>query len=391
MPPIENPNPSDQIQESNKQWKTWQEMQAGMFKPWMDFWSKAFGGGMAPQAEAPKGNVPGLQLYQKWLDHMQEMMSRGLPSEGLGPQAFQKVFESSGVIQKLYALLGDLFQTYNKVLQEDGQYSFDSMSGKLDDWSDEYRKLVDEIIAPIFPEQLRWIPEVYSGEFPMMYTGLSMHLFAPWMDLTRRLQDRQMRGELMSPQSARQIYEEWRQALHDSFGRILRAPVMGYYRESVEKLGHAINSYTDFNIMLAEFYASIEGAAMQALETMQQKLADLEVEKGPNALSFRDVYGLWWHTNEQVYEELFRTDEFSRLLGKLVDRGMQFRTDIQAYIEEVTKELPFPNRSEMNHLYKAVYQMKHEIRRMSKELAELRGEQGVKAPAERTKRLKGVS
>jgi class III poly(R)-hydroxyalkanoic acid synthase PhaE subunit len=226
-----------------------------------------------------------------------------------------------------------------------------------------------------------------------MYTGLATHLFAPWMDLTRRLQDRQMKGELMSPQAAGQVYEEWRTAWEDSFGRILRAPVMGYYRESVEKLSHAINSYTEFNIVLAEFYASIEGAAMQALETMQQKLADLEVEKGPDALSFRDIYSLWWQTNEQVYEELVRTDEFGRLLGKLVDRGMQFRADFQTYIEEVTKELPFPNRSEMNHLYKAVYQMKHEIRRMSKELAELKGQQGEKEPVRpgKTQRLKGVN
>jgi class III poly(R)-hydroxyalkanoic acid synthase PhaE subunit len=375
-------------------------MMTGMFKPWMDFWGRIFSGGQMPGMPVGGGTpadsrqaVPGLELYQRWYEYMQEMLSRGVPSEGLGPQAFQKVFESTGLIQKLYALMGDLFQAYSKVVQEDGQYSFEGMTGKLDEWSAEYRKLIDEIIAPIFPEQLRWIPELYSGEIPLMYTGLAMHLSAPWLDLARRLQDRQMKGELMSPQSAVAVYEEWRQAWQESFGRILRAPLMGYYRESIEKLSHAINSYTEFNIVLAEFYASIEGGAMQALEKMQQKLADLEVEKGPNALSFRDVYSLWWQTNEQVYEELFRTDEFAKLLGKLVDRGMQYRADFQKYVEEITKELPFPNRSEMDHLYKSVYKLKHEVRRLSRELADLKGQPSGKEPlrAAGPQRLKGVS
>jgi hypothetical protein len=130
MPQNKNPDPGDKGNAGDSQWKTGEEMQAGIFKPWMDYWTKAFGGGMAPGLEGPKETPPGMQLYNRWYEYMQEMMSRGLPSEGLGPQAFQKVFESTGVIQKLYALLGDLFQTYNKVVQENDQYSFDAMSGR---------------------------------------------------------------------------------------------------------------------------------------------------------------------------------------------------------------------------------------------------------------------
>jgi len=386
MPAKQNPPSGDW----SRQWKTWQEMQSSFSKPWMDFWGQAFGGG---PGQAPSGTQEsasgGQQLYNRWFDYMQEMMSGfGLPREGAGPEAFQRLFESAGIIEKLFSMLGELYQTYNRVVQEDGQYSFDSMSGKLDTWSDEYRKLVSEVVAPLFPEQIRWVPELYSGEFPLMYTGLGMHLWAPWLDLTRRLADKQIKGELMAPQSAIQVYEEWRRAWDDSFGRALRAPVMGYYREAVEKLSHTVNSYTELNIVLAEFYSSIEGAAMQALQTMQERLAEVQSEKGAEPLSFRDVYSLWWQTNEQVYEELFKTEEFGRLLGQVVDRGMQFRTDLQSYIEEITKELPFPNRSEMDHLYKAVYEMKHQIRSMSQELSELRGK-----PAEqgRPQRLKGVS
>ena len=398
MPPNKGGNQSDLSSELNRQWKTWQETQANIYKPWMDFWGQAFSGWQGQGIRGPQEAVSeGQQPYNRWLDYIQEMMSKfGFPTEGLGPEIFQRLFESAGVLNKLGSLLADLYQTFNKVAREGGQYSFDAMSGELDAWSDEYRKLIEEVIAPIFPEQLRWMPELYSGEIPLMYTGLTMHLWAPWLDFTRRLADKQAKGELLAPQSTIKVYEEWRTAWEDSFGRVLRAPAMGYYREAVEKLSRSVNSYTEFNIMLAEFYASIEGAAMQALRAMQERLAQLQAERDAEPLSFRDIYSLWWQTNEQVYEELFKTDEFSRLLGQVVDRGMQFRTDFQSYMEEITKELPFPNRSEMDHLYKTVYQLKRDVRRLSRELAELKGEpagHGSKEPAKPGKPgvLRGVN
>jgi polyhydroxyalkanoate synthesis regulator phasin len=111
-------------------------------------------------------------------------------------------------------------------------------------------------------------------------------------------------------------------------------------------------------------------------EGREEKLAAMQVEGKAQPMSFRDLYRMWWETSEELYIELFRTEEFSKLQGQLVDKGMQFRRDFQAYVEEATKELPFPNRSEMDHLYKIVDKLKREVRTLKKELKELRGATG---------------
>jgi class III poly(R)-hydroxyalkanoic acid synthase PhaE subunit len=185
-----------------------------------------------------------------------------------------------------------------------------------------------------------------------------------------------MRMEKPSPQAATEMYEGWRKAYEESYGRLLRAPAMGYYREAAEKLRHAVDSITEFNIILSEFYASLQGTGARSFEKLQEKLASMQAEGKAEPISFRDLYRLWWETSEELYIELFRTEEFSKLQGQLVNKGMQFRRDFQAYVEEATKELPFPNRSEMDHLYKSVDRLKREVRSLKKELKDLKGAGG---------------
>lgn len=89
-------------------------------------------------------------------------------------------------------------------------------------------------------------------------------------------------------------------------------------------------------------------------------------------MSFRDLYRLCWQTNEDIYVELFRTEEFSCLLGLLVEKGMEFRAAFRAYVEEITKKLPFLKRYEMNSLYWILDSLKREVRSPKKEMREPR-------------------
>jgi poly[(R)-3-hydroxyalkanoate] polymerase subunit PhaE len=354
-------------------WDRWPEMQADMFRSWMDAWGRMWGARQGDEAKSGEEARPdAMELYKNWQDGMKEMMERfAIPTEGLGPGTYQRMFQSGDLYARLYSIWRDVYESYRKAVGEGG-YDFETMRKVLDTWAEDYKKIVQEIFAPALPEQLRWIAELYSGDVPVLASSLLMHLWAPWYEYSRRLAERQMKLEQPSLEGAVEFYEGWRKAYEESLGRFLRAPVMGYYREAEEKLAHTLDSLTEFNIVLSEFYASIENTGLKGFEKLQERLAAMQQEGENEPMSFRDLYRLWWQTNEDIYIELFRTEEFSKILGQLVDRGMQFRADFQAYVEEATKELPFPNRSEMDHLYKTVHGLRHEVRRLSGELEEIK-------------------
>lgn len=359
-------------------WSKWQDTQADMFKDWMGAWTRMAGGWGQGGEKAAERSWPDAQdFYRRWLEYVQEMMAKfAVPTQGIGPDTFTKMFQTADIYSQLYALWMQMFEAYRKVIGEGGEYDFEAMSKILETWAEEYRSIVQKVFAPALPEQLQWIAELYSGEIPLLASGLLMHLWAPWYEYGRRMVDRGMKMEKPSPEAAVEVYEGWKQAYEESIGRLLRAPAMGYYREAAEKLRHTVDSLTEFNIVLAEFYAEIESTGAKSFEKLLEKLASMQAKGKAEPMSFRDLYRLWWETNEEIYIELFRTEEFSKLQGQLVDKGMQFRRDFQAYVEEATKELPFPNRSEMDHLYKAVDRLKREVRTLKKELKTLKGAGG---------------
>lgn len=363
-------------------WGRWQRAQADALRAWMESWGGALSGwvsgqpGTAEEGEGGSG-YEAMALYRRWMDYMRDMVGRFvMPAAGVGPETFARMFHGADVYARLHALWMQMYEDYRRSLGEGGAYDPEALRGLLEKWGERYREVVEEVFAPALPEQLRWVAELYSGDIPLAAGGLMLHLWAPWATFAQRMVSRGVNMRQPSPREAVEVYEEWRKAYEESFGRLLRAPVMGYYRETLEKYAKTMDSLNEFGIVLAQFYAYLQGAGGVGFEKLQERLMEMEGKGEGGPMSFRDFYRLWWQTNEDIYVELFRSDEFARLLGQLVDKGMQFRAAFRAYVEEAAKELPFPNRTEMDHLYKTVDRMKREIRLLKKELAEMRGGAG---------------
>ena len=61
--------------------------------------------------------------------------------------------------------------------------------------------------------------------------------------------------------------------------------------------------------------------------------------------------------NEKTYLKLFNQDSFAKLLGDLIDRGVEFKGRHNDLIMEVFSGLPIPTNKDMDSLYKTVYDL----------------------------------
>jgi|GEM_PF-1212371 len=358
----------------------WPSMQGDIFRRWMEAWARAAapapGAGKGSRAGREEGDEAGAagDIFRQWLEYLQELMRRFPAAQpGDGPLAFARMLSSAETYMRLYAWWSDFLRE----LQEraaGGQLDsrlFDELFHK---WSQGYEEMVKGIFGSALPESLQWMAELYSGDAYRLLVDEAVHFWSPWIDLMISGAGKMMRGEAQGIEGLTEAYEEWRRAYEESFGRLIRMPAMGYYRETVEKFGKALDDLVEFNLALADFYAALGEGSRKGMERLQAKLAEALSSDDGGPSSFRELYRIWWQTNEEVYIEIFRTEEFARLLGRLVERGMNFRESYRKFLEEATKELPFPNRSEMDSLYKTVYDLRKEVRSLRKELAELKGD-----------------
>ncbi len=354
----------------------WPSLQGDIFRRWMEAWSRAASPDTVGSSESEKSEGTGFesaaQIYRQWFEYLQEMMRRFPPAEaGDGPRTFARMLSSADTYTRLYAWWSDFLRELQKKAGGEGLDSraFDELFHK---WSQGYEEMVKGIFAAAMPESLQWVADLYSGDVIRLSADEAVHFWSPWIDLMLSRGRKMMRGEAQGMEGVTEAYEEWRRAYEESFGRLFRMPAMGYYREAVEKFGKAMDDMVEFNMALADFYAALAEGSRRGMEKLQAKLAEAASSGGDGPSSFRELYRIWWQTNEEVYVEIFRTEEFSRLLGRLVERGMNFRESYRRFLEEATKELPFPNRSEMDNLYRTVYELKKEVRSLRRELAGLK-------------------
>lgn len=350
--------------------KQWSSMQSGLYNQWMEGLKRV------QKQTGMTVKIPEMsntnEMYQQWIQTLNDLLAKfPISAHGPGAETFQKLFSSADVYMHLYGWWNDLYRQFQENIGDADGVDFVKMLEKMKEVSG-YDDIIEKVFSSAMPDSLRWIAELYQGEIPRIGAEMDTRMIMPWVSFNQSIINRLKSGERLTPEMIASVYDDWRKAYEESLGRLMHVPALGYYRETIEKYTAALDSMVEFNLVLADFYASLNAAGNKAMEKLQQGLSEALAAGEGTPQSFRDIYDLWWKTNEDVYIELFRTEEFSRLMGQLVEKGMYFKASFQAFMEEATKDLPFPNRTEMDTLYKTVYKLKREVRIQRKEIEELR-------------------
>ncbi len=352
-------------------------MQQEWAKSINDFW-RPFMPDTAGVSQGADGSAWAQDLYRRWAEQVQEMVTSMMPgTSGIGPDTFLKMYQSADTYTKFFNFWIEMYRKFMESIpqQWQGEWKPERFEEFWKAWVEQYRQLVENVFAAAVPEPLRWITHIYTGEVPLLTADLLIKFWSPWMEFGAETLARPLLpaepGTGMT--SIIEFYERWRKAYEASLGKLLRTPGLGYFRESYEKLMAGIDSLMEFNIVLADFNGALYQAGVSAMQKLLEKLGE-SMAAGEYPNTFREFYDKWWKTNEDIYEELFRTEEFGKLLGQIVDRGMQFRKAYHEFLEEVMKQLdlPVPTRSEMDNLYKTVYQLKKTVRQQAREIEELK-------------------
>jgi class III poly(R)-hydroxyalkanoic acid synthase PhaE subunit len=175
----------------------------------------------------------------------------------------------------------------------------------------------------------------------------------------------------------------------------LGMPAFGLAREHQERwqqLGTALVEYQEqtnrYNTLLLK-------ASQQGFERFQSKLAERE-EPGRQLDSVRAVYDLWIDAAEESYADIALSDEFRKAYGAMVNAQMRVRSLIQSEVEQQTRQLGMPTRSELKGVEKSVQELRRhlknaqetastdvagEIAALRAEVAALKRELGATKPA----------
>ena len=273
-------------------------LQQEMFDFWTDMFAdflqvekgKGEGAKSADQAATGIFNSsvkPYLDFTNRWMELGNQMFSKSLNPLGAkeAQMAWEKIFSGANLYQQLY----NFWQNLTNQLP----FSATNQAAPFcKEWQNAYYEFFAKNFVPHLPEQIQFMFAEPVNLF-RVYSGLTMNLFQPWLDNIGTFQELTAKNLSGDKKSYLELIRLWNQNYEATFGKLFKAPVLGMYRQELEKQMLSFDAFMKYVNAFNEFYWAIYKIGMETTENIVQDYQGMVGD--PNQpKTFRDFYQYWW-------------------------------------------------------------------------------------------------
>lgn len=159
--------------------------------------------------------------------------------------------------------------------------------------------------------------------------------------------------------------------------------------KAMTEWSNIMDRITVYNMKNAELQYMIYNQGAKVMDALAESTAK-KIQEGTEVKSMLALYQEWLNISDKVYVSLFESEEYSKLMGEVSSLQHKLRKDVEGQVEKMMENIPVATRSEMDEVYKTIYDLKKQVRQMEKML-DLDGEQKVaEAPAAEPKAPKSA-
>lgn len=326
-------------------------------KNMMDMWNK-----MAAGFDFQGMNMANpLDFYKSMMDTLTHAYKN---YTGTPLQIFEKMSQGTDIYYNLYQLWKDIYEKNIEPTEE-------NIKKLTEDWVDKVAEFQQQYFLPYLPTEIQNVIRqgVSVGD---TYQDIVEKFFGPWQDSFKDLNDAMAKGLFKDPEGFLEFFDEWKENYNETIGKALNMPMMGITRESSQRQLRAVDRYIRVMIYATEVSAKIAQLVNENTRNVIENSFE-ELKEGKQPKTFEEFYNVWKTNLSKAFDDLFYSDEFSKLLGSFVDAAMEFKITSDKVMEQYLSVFPIPVKSDMESLYKTVYLLKKEVRSLKKQVAELEG------------------
>ncbi|HTL61384.1 MAG TPA: class III poly(R)-hydroxyalkanoic acid synthase subunit PhaE [Nitrospira sp.] len=152
-------------------------------------------------------------------------------------------------------------------------------------------------------------------------------------------------------------------AYERTFGRLMESPSLGHTRELNEQLLKGFDSWLDFRRASFEYQVVMSETWCRSFERFIGRMASL-VEAGKPVQDVRQLLFLWLDVVDENFLAVFRSDEYIRMQGHLMNTAMTYRIHERDIVEAFLKISHVPSRSELDEAYRRIYELRKEVKEL---------------------------
>lgn len=321
-------------------------------------WQKMFGY-MNPQNYAQQNP------YDTWVSMMN--MYSPFDASKYMPKFNLEVFEKMMNSQKLYLGAYESWKNFNENVIKPGNEIYKE---NMDQMVDQFNKIFTNNLIPLMPKEIQGLMTDSQSYINTYFKSLE-NVLGPWAKAYQNIADITMDSIYDDPMKLSDTLRQWKKAYDQTFGILVKSPVVGSSRELLEQNNKAIDAMIEMLVSVSEFMTKSSSVGYKySKEAFNDYVESLE--KGEGAKTFKEFYNMWSRHVENAIETYFNTDEFSKLIAKTADSAMIFKIEYNKLIEKSLADFPIVTISQVDNVYKKVYELRRELRDLKNELEDLK-------------------
>jgi polyhydroxyalkanoate synthesis regulator phasin len=162
-------------------------------------------------------------------------------------------------------------------------------------------------------------------------------------------------------------YQNWQSTFQNAVSPIARMVTPNQFTRSAADWAEIADRMAIFNIKNAEMQYMVYQQGNKVVDELVANIS-AKVESGAEINSITALYQEWLNISDKVYVGLFESDEYSKLMAEVSALQLKLRKDVDQQAEKMLSGFPVATRSEMDELYKVIYDLKKEVRQLEKML-----------------------
>jgi len=349
----------------------WAEFQKNFFNMWANAYSKISPPWMEPfkfwQGMKPPFTVP--DLFAKWSQMIQETIGKAAEQTegGLGPAVFSRILRASNVFVILSGFWMEVLKDFPELYQAKGN---EAKSREIfERWVEGYKKVFEQMVGSPISDTGQEIMTSWLNVV-QMYQGAMGLMWNPWTQAIpqwREQAEKFMKGDWGALAEARSL---WREVYDETLGRVFRMPAFGLTKEQTERVRRTYDALIQFWSSLPHFYLFFYNTGMEALRKVFDKLQNLKFEE-MTPETIREIYQIWWATNETVFFELFKRPDFGKAMNEVLNYGLRLKKRLDDLTAEWCKALSVPSNREFDEVALVLQELRRKVRLQQKAIEEL--------------------
>ncbi|MBK9043138.1 MAG: hypothetical protein IPN97_08055 [Saprospiraceae bacterium] len=206
------------------------------------------------------------------------------------------------------------------------------------------------------PEGSQKMMEQMNAQFVQFMKEISLNGLSNYSNMKNQFQ--QIPGMNHNPYSnAWEMYHNWRTSMNEAVSPLTKLMNQNGPVKSAQVWNEIYELMIEFNLKNNELQYMIYQHGLKAMDKLADKVAS-QIGEGKSIDSFVKLYQDWLVTGDEVFTDLFNSDAYSKSMTEVSSLQMRLKKTSTTKWNLVFSQYAVATRTEMDEVYKSIYDLK---------------------------------